>query len=119
MACRARRRNIDRAGETKFRELQAVIEEVIADPLHELVGEIEKTLHYLRFQRPELNPHNLYLVGGGASIRHIDQHLSERISLPLCLWMMPLGSARLESGHRLSLPMLAGAIALSALAWAN
>jgi hypothetical protein len=33
--------------------------------------------------------------------------------------MMPLGSARLESGHRLSLPMLAGAIALSALAWAN
>jgi type IV pilus assembly protein PilM len=108
-----------RPGEETFRQLQEVIEEVIVPPLHELVAEIEKTFHYLRFQRPELNPQGLYLVGGGASIRHIDQHLSRRVSLPLSLWMMPLGSARLESGTRLSLPMLAGAVALSALAWAN
>jgi type IV pilus assembly protein PilM len=98
-------------------KLQQVVEEVISPFIHELTGEIEKTLHYLRFQRPELNPQCLYLVGGGASLRNIDQHLAHFVSLPLSLWTMPLGSARLESGHRLSLPMLASTVALSALAW--
>jgi Tfp pilus assembly PilM family ATPase len=106
-------------GDETVQQLQSILLEITAAPLAELVAEIEKTLHYLRFQRPELHPQSVVVMGGGAAIRHVEQHLSPRLSLPLSLWTTPLGSARLESGHRLNLPMLAGAIALSALAWAK
>lgn len=100
-------------------ELQKVVAEIAAPRLQILIHEMEKTTDYLRFHRTDVIPDKLYLLGGGAAIRNIDTYLDARIKLPVALWLLPVGSARVMSGSRAPLPMLASAIALSALAWSH
>ena len=97
--------------------VQAAVAAVLADPVAELVGEIERTLRFFELQRRHLRPSSIVLMGGGASVRNIGPYLSEMLELPVNIWHMPAESN--ERGGILggSISLFGPAVALSTLAW--
>ena len=105
-------------GDGELAELQEVIAEVGAEPLSEMVEELNKTISYLRMQYAGILPERLCLFGEGATIRNVTTFLSKKVGLPIDVWRLPHleNHTREDSGDH---PALLGtAAALSALAWA-
>lgn len=95
-------------------DLQRLAADLAAEPLRQLVDQLQKTLGYLRQQRTACVPTHIHLVGGGAAIANIAPLLSTRMRMPVDLWH--IGGADPSAG---TIPesLLAPAVALSALAW--
>ena len=97
-------------------ELQNLVRDLAAESFNRLTAEIKKTLSYLRSQKPDLVPSEVWLTGGGATIRHAAALLSAEAGLPFSLWTLPRRSGACR-GHELPLPLFAQAAALSELGW--
>lgn len=94
-------------------ELQHAVAQVGKDPLAQFVDELDRTLTYLKTQRPGIAPGRLWLCGGGATIRNADAHLASVVDLPISRWKL----SRSCDVKGAPAELLAQAMALSALAW--
>lgn len=126
------------------REVQEVAGEACAAALGEIVGELRKTLDYVRMQFAAIQPQRLCLMGEAAAVANLPELLQGRLNLPVDIWrpagwelahqadsfarqaadMVPAANVAPGDGHpregppaELPLACLAAAISLSALAW--
>jgi Tfp pilus assembly PilM family ATPase len=91
------------------------IRQLVAAPLGDLLGELERTWNYLGQQYSKLHPERLYLLGGGAAIRHLTDQIANRLEVPTHIW-----SLRREPTPQDAADAVFGvAAALSAAAWEN
>lgn len=98
-------------------DLQGVIEDVTTEPLDVFVGEIQRTIGFLRQQRRALAPTKIVLFGGGAAMNNVATHLSRRLNLPTETWTL---DGRASAGRaRIPVELLGPAVALSSLAWSK
>jgi len=100
-------------------DLQAVIEEVIAEPLNTFVEELTRTVTFLGQQRRSLSPTRLVLFGGGAAIKNAAEFLFDKIDVPAEPWRLRGDWSKGHSLPHLSIELMGPAIALSSLAWAK
>lgn len=91
--------------------LQQLVTELCMPTITELMHEVQDTLSFLKLQFPKLVPEQFCLLGGGAAIRNIAPIVQQEIHLPAQVWNLP-GTA-----PEPTLPALATAVSLSALAW--
>lgn len=97
-------------------ELQVVIADAITSPLNTVVHELNRTLSFLKIQRPALVPHRIWLFGGGATVKNITGFLGPRIGIPVDVWQLANASIQDQTGTDCPSGILAPAIAASALA---
>lgn len=97
-------------------DLQALVADAASEPFHKLQAELEKTLNYLRSQREELVPSQIWLAGGGATIRHAAMRIEAVNRIPVNVWKLPTRAALPASQP---VELLAQAAALSELAWVS
>jgi type IV pilus assembly protein PilM len=96
--------------------VQAAIQEAIAPTLARLCDQVRRTLQFVESQRRHLHPVAVWLVGGGGSLRHIEQVLAQELQIPVHLWKLPCEEvSSAATDNRVTL--FANAAALSALAW--
>ena len=107
---------LPRPGGGSAEELPSVIEEVMAEPRDTFLGELQRTIAFLRQQRRALTPHKLLLFGAGATVRNVGEYLTNKIALPVSVWHLPHGG-RPDGDLNWPPALLAPAIALSSLAW--
>lgn len=85
--------------------------ELIAQPLQELISEIERTVEYVAAQFRNCKPQQLCLFGGGALIKNLPEYVSDRLGMPARPWCLradePVGTD----------PLFGVAAGLSSLAW--
>jgi type IV pilus assembly protein PilM len=93
------------------------IDGLVQKPLQSLVTELQKTLNYVSEHRRHLEPAELVLCGGGATIRQIAARLGERTPTRVRAWQCDsvadcglLGS---------SAPIFTAALGLSGLKWSG
>jgi Tfp pilus assembly PilM family ATPase len=96
-------------------EVSALTAELLVDPLRQLESELARTLSHVGFQRRTIAPQQLFLFGGGGTIRGVEQHLSHRLKLETHAWR--LGQPDEDSSNYDCL--FGSALALSALAWSD
>lgn len=84
---------------------------LIAPHLRQLSEEINRSLHFLKWQCPKLLPTTLYLCGGGASLPCLVEPLQSQLEIELRPWSLDT-----VDGHTLG-PTSAQAAALSATEW--
>ncbi len=94
-----------------------LIEEIIAEPISQLVKEYQRTVSHLQCQRRTLVPKRLTLFGGGATINGLAAHLSPRLESRVQVWQFPDEHPDLAKQPSLPGCLFGPAIALSALAW--
>lgn len=98
-------------------ELALLLSQFVAEPLLAMEQELARTLNHLQLHRQRMLPHRIFLCGGGATIRRIDALLSIRLDLPVEAWRLSRGITAECAVPFETEPLLAGAAALSALAW--
>jgi len=94
-----------------------LIEEIIAEPISQLVKEVQRTVSHLQCQRRPILPHTLTLFGGGATINGIAELLSQRLETKVQVWRFSNEHPDLAKQPSLPSCLFGPAIALSALAW--
>lgn len=94
-----------------------LVEEIIAEPLARLAGEIQRTFSHLQFQRRAIVPESLYLFGGGATICGLARHLSHALETKVETWQLGGEQSALFETPEMPSCLFGPAIALSALAW--
>jgi type IV pilus assembly protein PilM len=98
-------------GKESTSELQELTGQVIADVVQALIEQLETTLSYIEVEWPGTLVDGLWLFGGGASIRNMPFHLSEKTGLVVKSWSLP------DSDDPQGEGAFGVAAALSALAW--
>lgn len=95
-------------------EVSRLVREVTEEPTSRLLGELDRTLAYLRLKHPELAPAELRLFGGGASAAGLEAAARERLGIPVRRW-----SLRRRDGAAAAIPteLLGAAAGAAALAW--
>ena len=93
------------------------IDGLVQRPLQVLVTELQKTLNYIGEHRRHLQPTELLLCGGGATIRHIAVRLGERLPTPVRVWECESLTDFGLLGD--SAPIYAAALGLSDLKWSG
>ncbi len=63
-----------------MRDVQEVITDVTAGLLNEIVSQLNKTLSYPELHRSGLVPEEIWLLGGGATVRNLAPLLSAKIA---------------------------------------
>jgi Tfp pilus assembly PilM family ATPase len=96
-------------------EVSALTAELLVDPLRQLESELTRTLSHVGFQRRTIAPQQLFLFGGGGTIRAVEQHLSRRLRLETHAWRLAPPDEK-GSDHDC---LFGTALALSALAWSD
>lgn len=96
-------------------EIDRLVREVTEEPTSRLLGELDRTLAYLRLKHPDLAPAALRLFGGGASITGLETTARERLGIPVGRWDLP---RRDRFGAAVPAELLGVAAGASALAWA-
>ena len=104
-------------------DLQEFVADLLRGPIDDILAEISKTLAFLKHQAPDLAPHQVWLTGGGATVRNIAEHLEAGLGVAVRNWR--LASAEIASaetgpevvrdGHALPVELFANAAALSLL----
>jgi Tfp pilus assembly PilM family ATPase len=89
----------------------------LAEPVTNLVREIQRTLRFFELQRRHLRPSSVWLMGGGASVRNMGPHLSQLLELPVQIWDLPVETNERDGSRSRSISLFGPAAALSALAW--
>lgn len=87
---------------------------LLAHPLAQLLGELERTLQHLSHLNGANTPRRIWLLGGGAVIRHLDRAISGALNLPALCW--GLNKSEADPGDA-GEAIFGVAAALSALAW--
>jgi Tfp pilus assembly PilM family ATPase len=103
--------------------LQQAMAEAAVEQLARFAEEVKRTLAYFDAQRRELIPERVWLLGGGAAIPGAARWLAAACDVPVKAWQIsdagassdPARDARPPATMLPSEPLLAGAIALSAL----
>jgi type IV pilus assembly protein PilM len=98
-------------------EASNVVAELISEPLEQLRRELSRTISHLQGQRRSIVPQGVYLFGGGATIRGLAEHLSEKLELEHRVWQFGGSDATESNLNGLQTCLLGPAVALSALAW--
>ena len=98
-------------------ELQVVIGDVATQPLGAIVHELNRTLAFLKGQRPALMPGRIWLCGGGGTVKNITGFLESRIGVPVDTWRLECAGIQKQTNGKYPLGILAPAIAASSLAW--
>jgi Tfp pilus assembly PilM family ATPase len=106
-----------RGGGPMREELQVVIADAVAPPLKAVVHELNRTLSFLKSQRPTLWPQRIWLLGGGGTVKNIAGFLGARIGVPVRVWGLANASIQDQTATDYPPGILAPAIAASALAW--
>jgi Tfp pilus assembly PilM family ATPase len=96
-------------------QTQAAIADAASDTLGELIRQVKRTLQFMETQRRHLQPTEVWLLGGGASLRNVGPHVAQALQLPVHVWTMPDAAIPCAAGQRGAL--FSTAAALSALAW--
>ncbi len=104
----------ERSGDESW-EIREILGDIVAEALEALVGELRRTLSYPELHRSQLIPQRIWLVGGGATLGQLDIFLRRHLGLPFEVWRLPAGCGSL--GSAVPGQLLAGAVALSAVAW--
>ena len=109
-------RTLHRYGAGDLSGASDALGDALAEVFHRLNHEIRRTLGYWQSQSQGLKPETIYLFGGGASLRGVEERLSPLVELPVRVWNLPPENAadaeRLPPAH-----LLGPALAASALAW--
>jgi Tfp pilus assembly PilM family ATPase len=98
-------------GQEQTSELQELTSQVIADTVQALIDQMDTTLSYIEAEWPGTMVDGMWLFGGGAAVKNMGFHLSEKTGLPVRPWSLP-GSRDPEGEGAFGV-----AAALSALAW--
>jgi Tfp pilus assembly PilM family ATPase len=98
-------------------EITAAVLDCVLEPLHEFQTEIQRTLSYLASHRRSVSPTSLVLLGGGASIKGLVEHLSGQLSLSCSPWNLNGVSSVTTRDVAMPASLFAMAAATSALAW--
>ena len=98
-------------------ELQVVTGDVATRPLGAIVHELNRTLSFLKGQRPALLPIRIWLFGGGATVKNITGFLGTRIGVPVDVWRLANAGIQKQTATEYPSGILAPAIAASSLAW--
>ena len=99
-------------------DLQEFVADLLRGPVDEILAELNKTLAFLKHQAPDLAPHHVWLCGGGATVKNIDEHLEAGLGVAVRNWRLASSeTARQTDGDRHALPveLFANAAALSLL----
>lgn len=94
-------------------EVRDLMAQVLADPIRQLVEQIDKTLTYVENEWQGTFSDRLWLFGGAATIPNLAAHLSEKIGLHVQPWRLGGG----EDAGDATEALFGSAAALSALAW--
>ena len=108
----------DAVHDSAQRELQEFVAELVRGPIEEILGELNKTLAFLKHQSPELTPGLIWLAGGGATVRNIGEHLAAGLELTVKNWRPAQGRKEddgAREGQMLPVELFANAAALSML----
>jgi type IV pilus assembly protein PilM len=98
-------------------ETSRIVAELIGEPLEQLHRELARTITHLQGQRRSIVPQGVYLFGGGATIRGLAEHLTEKLDLEHRVWQFGGSDANGSHVDGLQTCLLGPAVALSALAW--
>jgi hypothetical protein len=93
------------------------VAELISEPLEQLRGELARTISHLQSQRRSIVPQGVYLFGGGATMRGLAEHLTEKLELEHRVWQFGGSDATESRLDGVPTCLLGPAVALSALAW--
>jgi type IV pilus assembly protein PilM len=99
-------------------ELQEFVAELLRGPVDEILGELNKTLDFLKQQSPDLAPQQIWLSGGGATVRNVAEHLEAGLGVIVRNWRPASESMADEypgDRHQLPVELFANAAALSLL----
>jgi Tfp pilus assembly PilM family ATPase len=96
---------------------QRAITEVAAQPIEELVRQVQRTLQFTESQRRHLQPAAIWLMGGGASMRNVAPYLEQKLKLPVHVWRVPHEGPGVACAAGNRSAVFGGALALSASAW--
>jgi len=102
----------------EIHDIQQAITDSVADLIAEFVEQLQRTLRFVDLQRRHLRPAEVWLVGGGASVRNMGPYLSRALDMPVHIWGVPCDGHPVGVSNGTS-PLFAGAFALSTLAWSN
>jgi len=100
-------------------DIRAIVGDAAAGSLNEFVEQLSKTLAYYSAQWPGLSPKQIWIFGGGATVRGMINYLSRAIPLPIDVWRLPQVHSKTETQQTSPPALLATAIALSTLAWTD
>jgi len=102
--------------DTQDPTIASLIQKLIADSVNRLIEEIKRSFAHYQYLHRAAAPQSLYLLGGGALVGGIANHLQTQLSLSTQVWKLPIATE--STGHTPRADcQLATAIALSALAW--
>jgi type IV pilus assembly protein PilM len=96
---------------------QAAITHAVEATLDELVRQIRRTLSFTEAQRRHLQPAEIWLMGGGASMRNVASFLGELVELPVQIWTLPADEALPDCASGARAALFSGAATLSAAVW--
>jgi Tfp pilus assembly PilM family ATPase len=92
-----------------------LIADAVRPALDHLQQELQKTFTFWENSQREVGPHVIQLLGGGATIRHIQPYLAAKLNLPVDVWRLRRSDPGPPSTAFATDPLLATAIGLSAL----
>jgi actin-like ATPase involved in cell morphogenesis len=93
----------------------SLIEDMIREPLGQLVDEIRRTFSYWQGLLRGKLPEAVYLFGGGGAIRGLDGYLRDSLKLAVEPWTLPYENAAEDEMPPACL--LGAAAGVSAAAW--
>lgn len=99
-------------------DLQEFMADLLRGPVDEILAELNKTLEFLKHQAPELAPHQVWLCGGGATVRNIAEHLEAGLGVTVRNWRLASADTSPETDRdecALPIELFANAAALSLL----
>jgi Tfp pilus assembly PilM family ATPase len=108
----------DAGRDSTSQDLQEFVADLLRGPIDEVLTELNKTLAFLKHQEPELAPREVWLCGGGATVKNIAEHLEAGLGVTVRNWRPASAEAAGESGHdghALPVELFANAAALSLL----
>jgi type IV pilus assembly protein PilM len=96
---------------------QAAILQAAEAPLDELVSQIRRTLAFTEVQRRHLQPVEVWLMGGGASLRNVAEHLAALVGLPVHIWTLAADDKAIDCAEGVRAAVFSGAATLSSAVW--
>ncbi len=99
--------------------VQCILDEILAEHLNALIEELNRTLSFTRSQTAGRLPEQLWLFGGGATLRNVAGRLTAAVGVAVQPWSLGRSRFRNSLSAEYPVPLLGPAIALSLLAWTH
>ena len=98
-------------------DVARLVQEIIAEPLGHVIEEIQRSISHFQYVARAAAPQRLYLLGGGAMIRGLEQDFSAKLQVDAQNWRLPTPTSDPGPRDTRADCLFAAAIALSALSW--